>query len=292
MIREVDFVDYYLPPFMQTYKEPVAALNAEQPEFQIVWKAADRVLYNRFISTADEYGISRFEKILGIYPSSEDTLESRRSRVQSKWFTKLPYTWKVLLEKLTVLCGDTDFVLTNNFSEGYMLTLVTDLELYGQVDELENIIDIMMPENIVIDSRNNIPCNTKGVVLFCGGVCFTNIFTVTNDFREMYGITGKAGIGGSAAYTSVLMVTNDFRENSTANGAAAFGGTASLTDSVQVTDAFQQEVSVNGNAKMGGAASETAILKITQDFDEEIRAESAAKVGGGIVQVDFIEIQN
>lgn len=292
MIREVDLVDYYLPPFMQTYKEPVATLDAEQPEFQLVWKATDRVLYNRFISTADEYGISRFEKILGIFPSSEDTLESRRSRVQSKWFTKTPYTWRVLLEKLMVLCDDTDFVLTNNFSEGYTLTLVTDLELYGQVEELESIINMMIPENIVIDSRNNIPCNAKGVVLFCGGVCFTNIFTVTNDFREVYEITGKAGIGGSAAHTSILMVTNDFRENNISNGSAVFGGTASLTDSVQVTDAFQQAVSVNGNVKIGGGISETAILKITQDFDEAIRADGAAKVGGGIVQVDFIEIQN
>ena len=56
MIRDVDLVSY-LPPFMQTYKEPVAALEAENPEFQIIWKATDRVLYNRFISTADEYGI-------------------------------------------------------------------------------------------------------------------------------------------------------------------------------------------------------------------------------------------
>lgn len=262
MIREVDLVDYYLPPFMQTYKEPVATLNAEQPEFQLVWKATDRVLYNRFISTADEYGISRFEKILGIFPSSEDTIESRRSRVQSKWFTKTPYTWRVLLEKLMVLCGDTDFVLTNNFSEGYTLTLVTDLELYGQVEELESIINMMIPENIVIDSRNNIPCNAKGVVLFCGGVCFTNIFTVTNDFRE----------------------------NNISSGSMVFGGIASLTDSVQVTDAFQQAVSINGNVKIGGGISETAILKITQDFDEAIRADGAAKVGGGIVQVDFIEI--
>ena len=60
MIRDVDLVDYYLPTFMQKYNEPVAALKAEEPEFLLVWKAADRVLYNHFISTADDYGISRF----------------------------------------------------------------------------------------------------------------------------------------------------------------------------------------------------------------------------------------
>ena len=166
MIREVDFVDYYLPPFMQNYKEPVAALEAEQPEFVIVWKAVDRILYNRFIATADEYGISRYENLLGIYPSDEDTLESRRSRVQSKWFNMIPYTMRVLLQKLTVLCSDTDFTVTKDFSEGYTLTIITDLELYGQVEELENIINSMIPANIVVDSQNNIPCNASGVVLF------------------------------------------------------------------------------------------------------------------------------
>lgn len=34
MIREVDLVSY-LPPFMQSYKEPVAALEAENPEFSL-----------------------------------------------------------------------------------------------------------------------------------------------------------------------------------------------------------------------------------------------------------------
>ena len=79
MIREVSLVSY-LPPFMQDYKEPAAALEAENPEFTLVWKAADKVLYNHFISTADEYGIARREKLLGIYPSDDDTLDSRRAR--------------------------------------------------------------------------------------------------------------------------------------------------------------------------------------------------------------------
>ena len=71
MIREVDLVSY-LPPFMQSYKEPVAALEAENPEFSLMWSATDRCLRNRFISTADEYGISRFEKMLKIYPTAKD----------------------------------------------------------------------------------------------------------------------------------------------------------------------------------------------------------------------------
>nr|DAW24383.1 MAG TPA: tail protein [Caudoviricetes sp.] len=262
MIRDVDLVSY-LPPFMQTYKEPVAALEAENPEFQIIWKATDRVLYNRFISTADEYGISRFEKMLGIHPTSEDTLESRRSRVQSKWFNKIPYTMRVLLQKLTVLCGNTDFSLTHDFKVGYTLTLETDLELYGQVEELEYIINSMIPENIVVVSKNSIPCNVKGAVLFGGGVCFVNQFTITNDFREVFDIDGKAAFGGGIVQTEMLNITNDSRET----------------------------VAVQGVANFGGSVTDTAMVTISQDFSEVFRADGDANVASGVVHVDFIEIK-
>ena len=84
MIREVDLVSY-LPPFMAKYREPAAALEAEDPEFLLAWSAADRILNNRFLSTADEYGISRFEKMLKIYPDKADDIETRRTRVLLRW---------------------------------------------------------------------------------------------------------------------------------------------------------------------------------------------------------------
>lgn len=261
MIREVNLVSY-LPPFMQNYQEPVAVLDAENPEFLLLWKATDRVLYNHFISTADEYGISRFEKMLNIYPTSEDTLESRRSRVQSKWFNTIPYTLKVLLQKLTVLCGDTDFTLSNNFTEGYTLSIDTDLELFGQVEELEYIINTMIPENIVVISQNSIPCNIKGTVLFGGGICFTNEFLITNDFSEVFSIVNKTGFSGGIVQTESYLVTNDSIETHTANNAVNFGG----------------------------GIVETASIKITQDFNETLKTDGVAKVASGVVTVDFIEI--
>ena len=89
MSREINLVSY-LPEFMQQYKEPVATLDAENPEFVLLWKNAEKILYNRFISTADEYGISRFESLLGIYPARTDSIEVRRQRVLLRWYNKLP----------------------------------------------------------------------------------------------------------------------------------------------------------------------------------------------------------
>jgi hypothetical protein len=211
MIREVDLVSY-LPPFMQSYKEPVAALEAENPEFSLMWSATDRCLRNRFISTADEYGISRFEKMLKIYPTADDTLESRRSRVQSKWFNTIPYTWKVLLQKLLVLCGDSDFEVTGDFKTGYTLYIDTDLELYGQVEELENIINTMIPENLVVVSKNSIPCNIKGAVLFGGGIVQTEMLNITNDSQETVSVQGTVNFGGRAADTAMVTISTDFNE--------------------------------------------------------------------------------
>lgn len=211
MIREVDLVSY-LPPFMQSYKEPVAALEAENPEFSLMWSATDRCLRNRFISTADEYGISRFEKMLKIYPTADDTLESRRSRVQSKWFNTIPYTWKVLLQKLLVLCGDSDFEVTGNFKTGYTLYIDTDLELYGQVEELENIINTMIPENLVVVSKNSIPCNIKGAVLFGGGIVQTEMLNITNDSQETVSVQGTVNFGGRATDTAMVTISTDFNE--------------------------------------------------------------------------------
>ena len=71
MTKEVDLVSY-LPPYLAEFKEISVALEAENPEFVIVWNAADRVLYNEFIATADEYGPrSRRREGLSMYPLTQ-----------------------------------------------------------------------------------------------------------------------------------------------------------------------------------------------------------------------------
>lgn len=149
MIREVDLVSY-LPPFMQKYKEPVAALEAENPEFTIIWDATNRVLYNRFISTADEYGISRYENLLGIHPNSTDTLEMRRMRVQNRWLNTIPYTMKSLIAKfIELLGGERNFSIWSDFQNSYEMVLTVYSLDDSQVDEIKFVLSTMIPVNIV-----------------------------------------------------------------------------------------------------------------------------------------------
>lgn len=201
MIREVDLVDYYLPPFMQKYKEPVAALKAEEPEFQLIWKAADRVLYNHFISTADECGISRFEKLLGIFPSSEDTLESRRERVQSRWFKSIPYTLKTLINKLVTLCGDRDFTIKADFSESYTMILNVSLSIFGQVDELNEVLSYMIPQNIVVKVNNTLNYEQSAIIFEAGATVESKLFTITSQTEKEHELTGYVRSGSVVATT-------------------------------------------------------------------------------------------
>lgn len=151
MKREVDLVSY-LPPFMQKYREPVAALEAEKPEFDLIWDSMDRIFYNRFISTADEYGISRFERMMGIVPSDAETLEARRLRVHSRWVNSIPYTIRVLAHKTAeLLGGNHNFSMHPDFREAYGLLLVVYSSDDSLTDELKYLLSVMIPENIVTD---------------------------------------------------------------------------------------------------------------------------------------------
>lgn len=261
MTREVDLVSY-LPPFMADFKEISVTLEAENPEFVLVWNAVDRVLQNEFIETADEYGISRFEKILNILPSTEDTLESRRARVQARWFNTIPYTMKAFIAKLIALCGDTDFKITKEYDK-YTVTILTNLELFGQVEELEHIIESMMPCNMIVISTNEIPCGADGFAFIAGGVCSVETFFITNDEQIQRTISGKGAFGGGTVHTAHYFITNDSKNN----------------------------IAVGGLAAYGGGAVNTATVIITNDFNEQLNINGENSVGSGVVVSEFIEIQ-
>lgn len=194
MTKEVDLVSY-LPPFMAEYKEISAALEAENPEFVLVWNAIDRILQNEFIETADEYGISRFEKLLGVLPSKEDTLESRRARIQTRWFNALPYTVKSLIAKLTSLCAGKNFSITKEF-DSYQITVETEFELFGQVEEVEKALDAMIPSNMIVNIFNRISYAANGHI-FMGGAIAQNInFTINTEVDDKKVLNGYIAYAG------------------------------------------------------------------------------------------------
>lgn len=95
----------YLPPVLREVMEFRAINEANEPEISIAWDALALVLANQFLDTADEWGVSMWERELKIYPKDTDTMEVRKTRIKGLWNMELPYTFPWLKSWLTGLCG-------------------------------------------------------------------------------------------------------------------------------------------------------------------------------------------
>lgn len=169
MIRDVD-LESYLPEYLKGYREIANTLKAENPEFKLLWENVDRLLRNCFIDTADEYGISRMEKLIGIVLSDLDTLETRRIRVQTLWWNPLPYTIRAFIKKLADLCKEGSFEVDKSRLEEYFLGIRTHLWQYGEVDSLRRLVNGMVPANMRVEILNEIVTQTCAAIAYAGTV--------------------------------------------------------------------------------------------------------------------------
>lgn len=176
MVREVNLIGY-LPEFIQEYREIKHIMNSEQPEIQKLEDETEIIKDNQFILTCDLNGITRFEKLLGITPLSDDTLESRKSRVISRWNDMIPYTYEVLRDKLNLICGEGNYLMIPNFND-YELEIMVSLPLCGQADELDYMLSYMVPANIDVIARNNMVRTMTGTVHGGGTTIETSNFTL------------------------------------------------------------------------------------------------------------------
>lgn len=152
MKRKVE-LDKYLPNYLQKYTQLMKITLSENPEFQLAMNQSESLKNNAFIEFCDEKGIARFEQIMDITPSSQDTLETRRSRVLTRWNEALPYTEKFLQRKLNSLCGINNYEINENFKT-YQMNLKTYLDSNGKIEELKYLLESIVPANIKTKAFN------------------------------------------------------------------------------------------------------------------------------------------
>lgn len=142
-------VQEYWPQVIKEYREFEKISTAENPELESIWQEIGNVLDDQFIRTATVNGIARREKMLHITPFADDTLESRRFRVQALWNEKLPYTYRVLVNRLDNLCGEDGYVISLNAGD-YELDIKIELTMKRMFDEVAKITRQMVPANLVV----------------------------------------------------------------------------------------------------------------------------------------------
>lgn len=134
------------PPVIRQIREIQQIARAEDIEFNKLKILVSEVIGNMFVFTANETGVSRFEKILGITPKAAQSLDDRKLFIVSMMNRR-----KMSLSELTAMLS--------NYSEGIELlndmdsmemivTINTDA---GSIDTLNKIIDEILPLNIYFE---------------------------------------------------------------------------------------------------------------------------------------------
>jgi len=137
------------PPIVQELDEFKKIAEIEEVFFEKFKQEIEGIVDDQFIQTATEKGIARRERMLKISSFADDDLETRRFRVQGAWNEKLPYTYRILLERLDSLCGPDGYVMTLNAGE-YSLDIKVEQIKKRMFDEVVKITRQMVPSNMVI----------------------------------------------------------------------------------------------------------------------------------------------
>lgn len=123
--------------------------DINDPQCEELEEALEIMDQNIFLDQMDETTIARWEKMLGITPLDDDTVEDRRFRVKAKVMEKLPYSFRVIVHRLDTLCPD-----------GYIMTISTDrtsiqiklvLKSKKMIEDVGDLMEELLPLNMIYD---------------------------------------------------------------------------------------------------------------------------------------------
>lgn len=180
----------YLPPIMQNFAEMKQITQVEQKETDLLKNEIGKVLDNAFIESCDEYGIKKYEKLTGIIPEVQDSLELRKSRVILHWNNFTPYTYRALIRRLNLFCGVNNYDITGKL-ENFELIISTRLSSVGQITELEKILDRILPVPIVFTIFNNLQYKLTGNATLAGTIVKKTTITISTDIEKTVSLDGQ-----------------------------------------------------------------------------------------------------
>ena len=184
MLREVTIEEYW-PLIVKNTAEFQQIAVAENPEFNKLAECIYRVLEDGFIADATEYGVERWEKILGISPADGATLDDRKAAVLTHLNVKLPYTWRVLKQMLVpILGGEDKFVMEYVNDEG-KLVLHTDRLNDTMLATVSDLLERVLPQNIeVVRYNHHIEVSWRDLNKYAECVTLSDIKAVNPDYQN------------------------------------------------------------------------------------------------------------
>jgi hypothetical protein len=150
----------YIPAVLKEVRQYQALACGEQPEIFKLFNEIETALNNQFVLTSDEFGVGRWEKILNIMPKATYTLDERKFTILSRLAEKLPFSYRMLEQILTGLCGENGYRAEVNHGL-YELAVKIALIAKNNFNDVETMLNRVVPANLTINL--SLMYNTWGI---------------------------------------------------------------------------------------------------------------------------------
>lgn len=124
--RKID-LNSYLPQVVGDAREVKEMNRVEDIELEEVWDHTEKLFYNRWILTADEDGLERYEKLLGIKPTGD--IFERRREAWYEWNRYVIYTDRSVRKLMSLLLSEDGFEM-DIFYNRYVVRFVVYVDEY------------------------------------------------------------------------------------------------------------------------------------------------------------------
>lgn len=132
-----------IPDIKQVYK-------AVDKQIEKLTAAVEQMEDDIFLESMGEEKIKLWEKMLRIKPLDDDTLSDRRFRVQSKVLEKLPYSYRVIVRKLTALAPDGMEITRSDKNVTVKLAIASKKKIKDVAELLEVTLPLNMNYEVII----------------------------------------------------------------------------------------------------------------------------------------------
>lgn len=138
----------YLPPFIGNTKEVKTIMNIEQVEIDNLFAYVKEILMNMFVLHSNKYGVTRYEKIVGIVPRLSISLEQRKLDILSIYNEIPPYTYEKLQDILASIVGKDGFKLSLDIPN-FILNILLKRDKIVYLDTVNEMLERIVPINII-----------------------------------------------------------------------------------------------------------------------------------------------
>lgn len=132
-----------IPDIKQVYK-------AVDKQIEKLTAAVEQMEDDIFLESMGEEKIKLWEKMLAIKPFDDDTLSDRRFRVQSKVLEKLPYSYRVIIRKLTALAPNGMEITRSDTNVTVKLAIASKKKIKDVAELLEVTLPLNMNYEVII----------------------------------------------------------------------------------------------------------------------------------------------